>query len=118
MSWVELTDDDFDADDHDNTDEDGDIDDEVFIEEEDEILCCEFIVLSVCLLQSCPWHTVFHASLKLFHLIMMMVMVVLVMMVMVVLVIMVMVTFDTFGESLVLNFPLTLKLRISLERWR
>ena len=28
MSWVELTDDDFDADDDDNTDEDGDIDDE------------------------------------------------------------------------------------------
>ena len=76
MSWVELTDDDFDADD--DTDEDNAIDDEVFIEEEDEILCCDFIVLSVCLLQSPPWHTVFNASLKLFHLIMMMVMVMLV----------------------------------------
>ena len=106
MSWVELTDDDFDADDDDNTDEDDDIDDEVFIEEEDEILCCDFIVLSVCLLQSRPWHTVFNASLKLFHLIMiMMVMVVLVMMVMVVLVIMVMVSFDTFGESFCSQFP-------------
>ena len=95
MSWVELTDDDFDADD--DTDEDNAIDDEVFIEEEDEILCCDFIVLSVCLLQSRPWHTVFNASLKLFHLIMMMVMVMLVMMVMV--------TFDTFGESFCSQFP-------------
>ena len=93
MSCVELTDDDFDADDHDNTDEDGDIDDEVFIKEEDEILCCDFIVLSVRLLKSPPWHTVFNASLKVFHLLIMMV-----------------VNFD-------LNFSLTLKLRISLDRW-
>ena len=97
MSWVELTDDDFDADDDDNTDEDDAIDDEVFIEEEDEILCCDFIVLSVCLLQSRPWHTVFNASLKLFHLVMIMLVVVLVMMVMV--------SFDTFGESFCSQFP-------------
>ena len=69
---MELTDDDFDADDDDNTDEDDDIDDEVFIEEEDEILCCDFIVLSVCLLKSPPWNTVFNASLKVFHLAIMM----------------------------------------------
>ena len=54
---------DIDADD-DNTD-----DDDV---EEDEILCCDFIVLSVRFLQSSPWHTVFNAKLKIFHLVMIM----------------------------------------------
>ena len=57
------------------------------------ILCCDFIVLSVRLLKSPPWHTVFNALLKVFHLLIMMV-----------------VNFD-------LNFSLTLKLRISLDRW-
>ena len=38
-------------------------------EKEVGILCCDFVVLSVCLLQSPRWHTVFNASLKVFHLV-------------------------------------------------
>ena len=60
-----------DADDVDNADDNDDVVDE----EEDEILCCDFIVLSVCLLQSPPWHTVFNVSLKVFHLVVMMMMI-------------------------------------------
>ena len=55
---------------------DGIDDDDEVDDEGDDILCCDFIVLSVCLLQSPPWYTVFNASLKVFHLVIMMAMMV------------------------------------------
>ena len=64
-------------------------DDAHYEEEEKEvwILCCDLVVLSVRLLQSPRWHTVFNASLKVFHLVIMMEMMVVIL------------TFDTFEES-------------------
>ena len=42
--------------------------------EDDFILCCDFVVLSVRLLQTSPWHTLVDTALEGFHLVMMVVM--------------------------------------------
>ena len=49
--------------------------------EDDFILCCDFVVLSVRLLQTSPWHTLVDTALEGFHLMMMVVMIMVMMMI-------------------------------------
>ena len=90
--------------------------------EDDFILCCDFVVLSVRLLQTSPWHTLVDTALEGFHLMMMVVMIMLVMTMM-----LITMTVRIIDRSPTTLFPngrswkkldacFTLKLRISFER--